>query len=474
MTVPVDTVRLTDMLRDSRARTLELVAGLDPEQLFGPRLDIVNPLIWEIGHLAWFHEHFALRPLHGGDTLLPNADALYDSSAVPHDVRWDLPLPSLSGTLDYMRRVQDALVARLEGTHGSERESYLYQLTTFHEDMHDEAFTYTRQTLGYPEPGFAGASSQDSSIGRIFCGKPPKSAVADLGNISRRSRVDPRSVHTFPENAPAEAGPWPGDAEVPAGQFLLGSSPSAPFVFDNEKWAHPVTVRPFRIARAPVTNAEFAAFVDDGGYRQRKLWDHGGWQWRENAGAEHPVYWIPEGAGRWAVCRFDRTAALQPHQPVIHVNWHEANAWCRWAGRRLPTEIEWEVAAAAVPTAEGSLAKGKRTNPWGEIAPSRASANLDGHALGCVDVGACAEGDSAWGCRQMIGNVWEWTASTFAPYAGFAADAYADYSAPWFSTRKVLRGGAWATRGRMINNTYRNFFPPDRRDILAGFRTVAL
>jgi iron(II)-dependent oxidoreductase len=434
MTVPVTAARLADMLRDSRDRTLELVAGLSPEQLLGPRLDIVNPLLWEIGHLAWFHEHFALRRLDGGDTLLPEADHLYNSALVPHDTRWDLPLPSLDRTLEYMRAVQDALVSRLDRPLASEEESFLYQLTTFHEDMHDEAFTYTRQTLGYPEPKFRG------------------------------SRLP----------ADAEAGAWPGDVEVPGGRFVLGSSPAAPFVFDNEKWAHPVTVGPFRIACAPVTNAEFAAFVAAGGYRHQKFWDEPGWRWRESVGAEHPIYWIGDDTGRWAVRRFDREEELRPHQPVIHVNWHEASAWCRWAGRRLPTEVEWEVAAAAEPTGDGGLGKRKRTYPWGEVAPTARHANLDAVALGCVDVAACAEGDSPWGCRQMIGNVWEWTESTFEPYPGFSPDVYEEYSEPWFGTRNVLRGGAWATRSRMINNNYRNFFPPDRRDVLAGFRTVAL
>ena len=227
------------------------------------------------------------------------------------------------------------------------------------------------------------------------------------------------------------------------------------------------------MARAAVTNAEFAAFVDDRGYHNRKLWDDEGWRWRESVNAEHPLYWIGQD-GKWTVRRFDRIEALAPHQPVIHVNWHEANAWCRWANRRLPTELEWDVAASAEPTADGGLGLRKRVYPWGDEAPTQRHANLDGNALGVIDVGACAAGDSAWGCRQMIGNVWEWTASTFEPFPGFSPDAYQEYSEPWFGSRKVLRGGAWATRGRMINNNYRNFFPPDRRDIFAGFRTVAL
>jgi iron(II)-dependent oxidoreductase len=253
----------------------------------------------------------------------------------------------------------------------------------------------------------------------------------------------------------------------------LGSTTNAPFVFDNEKWAHPVEIAPFRIARAPVSNAEFLAFVTEGGYRRRALWSDAGWHWRERAGAEHPLYWSRQHNG-WMVRRFDRMEPLRPHCPVIHVNWYEAEAWCRWAGRRLPTEGDWEAAAATEPGPNGGLAGCKRRHPWGDEAASPRHANLDGNALGVVDVGAFAEGDSAWGCRQMLGNVWEWTASTFEPFPGFAPDVYEDYSAPWFGTRKVLRGGAWATRSRMISNMYRNFFTPDRRDVMAGFRSCAL
>jgi iron(II)-dependent oxidoreductase len=157
MTEPLSSARLTECLADARLRTLELVHGLDAAQLMGPRLDIVNPLLWEIGHVSWFHEYFALRRLDGGSPRLPNADALYNSSTVPHDVRWELPLPSLQGTLDYLAWVQDTMVRRLDRSRASEEETSLYLTTIYHEDMHDEAFTYSRQTLGYPAPVFAAA-----------------------------------------------------------------------------------------------------------------------------------------------------------------------------------------------------------------------------------------------------------------------------------------------------------------------------
>jgi iron(II)-dependent oxidoreductase len=359
--------------------------------------------------------------------------------AVAHDTRWDLPLPDLAATLRYAEDVRDTLLARIDRDDmSSEQESYYHQLTVFHEDMHDEAFIYMRQTLGYRLPLLTGADGQ---------------------------------------LAP-DAGPLPGDAEVPGGVHMLGGEPSDAYAMDNEQWGHGYELDPFRIARAAVTNEEFAAFVDDGAYRNEALWSPQGWGWRNHAKAEHPVYWMRDGAG-WLQRAFDRTAPLRPHAPVIHVNWFEADAWCRWAGRRLPTEAEWEVAASRAPvdgSGGGDRLRGpKRRYPWGDDAPSAALANLDGIAGGVADVAAYADGDSAWGCRQMVGNVWEWTNSTFQPYPGFTPGPYADYSAPWFADgRPVLRGGGWATRSRFIWNTWRNFFTPERRDVFAGFRTCGV
>ncbi len=414
---------------DARARTRALVAGLDDAQLMGPRLAIVNPLRWEVGHVGWFQEYWALRHARGEPALRADADGLYDSAQVAHDVRWDLPLPSMAGTLGYLETVLARVVKHLAVREPSPAERYFHLLAIFHEDMHDEAFTYTRQTLAYPAPALDAA--------------PPARAC----------------------------GPLSGDVRVPGGTFLLGASPEAPFVFDNEKWAHAVEIAPFAIARAPVTNVEFAAFVDDGGYRRRELWSAAGWTWRSAVGAEHPVYWRRTPASGWERRCFDRWLPLAPHEPVIFVCWYEADAYCRWAERRLPSEAEWEAAAAGEPTADGrALAPRPRVYPWGDDSPTAARANLDGHALGCVDVAALPDGDSAFGCRQMIGNVWEWTATDFQPYPDFVRDPYAEYSAPWFDTHKVLRGGCWATRGRLLRDTWRNFYTPDRRDVFAGFR----
>ena len=227
---------LAPMLTDARTRTLALVEDLTDDQLTGPRLPIVSPLLWEIGHVAWFQEYWVLRHLRGEDPLRKDGDSLYDSAHVPHDDRWTLPLPSRAETLRYMEQVLDRILDRMARRPLIGEEVYFHLLVIFHEDMHGEAFTYTRQTLGYPPPPLTTPGGRDLRRGDDIRGS------------------------------------WPGDVEIPGGTYMLGGTPDLPFVFDNEKWAHPVPVRPFRIARTPVTNAEFARFVDDRGYERRDLW----------------------------------------------------------------------------------------------------------------------------------------------------------------------------------------------------------
>jgi iron(II)-dependent oxidoreductase len=420
---------------DARERTLQLVADLDDDQLLGPRLEIVNPLLWEIGHVAWFQERWVLR--RGGElSIRADADELYDSAAVAHARRWDLPLPDRDSTRCYMSGVLEKVVDRC--SQENPEDAYFVLLALFHEDMHDEAFTYTRQTLSYPAPSLSFGTKQT----------PPSDES---------------------QGAPA------GDASIPGGTFALGASHNEPFVFDNEKWSHLVIVNPFEIGRAPVTQEQFAAFVDDGGYGREEFWNADGWRWRAASDACHPVYWRRASNGRWERREFDRWVALEPHRPVLHVCWYEADAFCRWSGRRLPTEAEWEAAATTRPARAGPGPSSEKTRfPWGDDSPCPDHANLDSLALGCRNVGALPLGDSAFGCRQMIGNVWEWTQSDFLPYPGFVTDPYKEYSAPWFGTHKVLRGGCWATRSRLMRATWRNFYRPDRRDVLAGFRTCGL
>jgi gamma-glutamyl hercynylcysteine S-oxide synthase len=451
------------VMRAFRARTLALVEDLDDRQMIGPRLPIVNPPLWEIGHVAWTQEFWTLRHLYRRKALLVNGDNLYNSTDVAHDTRWELRLPGRDATLRYMESVLDESIERLEVADEISQETlYFYQLVSFHEAMHAEALAYTRQTLGYPAPRLADPGRRPETCG----------------------------------------GECRGDVNIPGGTFLIGATPDFPFVFDNEKWAHEVTIKPFRMARAPVTNVEYLAFVEDGGYRKRQHWSREGWRWLETGGApqlersfgkffnkvldekieitefkgrlEHPVYWQRRG-GRWHQRVFDQLAPLSDSLPVVHVSWFEAEAYCNWAGRRLPTEVEWEVAASGeTDESANSLSAGRRHFPWGDNAPTVECANLDWRAGGLVEVGAHEAGDSAFGCRQMIGNVWEWTADNFMPYPGFTVDPYKEYSKPWFGTHKVLRGGCWATSSLLIRNTWRNFYTPDRRDVWAGFRTCAL
>jgi len=350
--------RLESDLLDARARAIRVTDDLEGERLLGPQLAIVNPPLWEIGHVSWFQERWCLRLRADGslgDSILPGADALYDSSAVAHDTRWGLPLPDLNATRAYGERVLELVRERLAREPERTALKYFVRLATFHEDMHAEAFHYTRQTLGYSD------------------------------------RLDSQ---TADENGR-------GDIEIPGGKFMLGASPSDGFVFDNEKWAHEAEVAPFRIALSAVTNEEYLSFVEQGGAA--------------------PRYWKKE-AGAWLQRRFDRWLPLAPREPVRHVSWHEAQAYCAWAKRRLPTEAEWECAAP----------------------------------------------------RLAYGRVWEWTDTAFGPYPGFAADPYKEYSQPWFGTHKVLRGASFSTAARLRCNTFRNFYTPERGDIFSGFRTCAL
>jgi iron(II)-dependent oxidoreductase len=428
---------LIAQLRNARKRELELFSDLTDEQLVGPPMPNIEPPLWELGHVGWFQERWILRQLDGAEPLRPEADQLYDSFNIDNAHRWDLRFPSRSETLDYLATVLDRCIARLEGREASDEDVYFYHLAIFHEDMHGETLTHIRQTLGYAAPTLSKS------------GAPETPAAPEPGF----------ELH---------------DVEIPGGRYWLGRTADFPFIFDNEKWAHPVAVGRYRISTTPVTNDEFQLFVEDGGYQQRELWSDEGWEWRRNAQAEHPVYWQRED-DHWLWRRFDALGPLEPFQPVTHVNWYEANAYCAWSGRRLPTEAEWELAASSKPIAAGrGISERKRPYPWGDELPSPERANLDSAAMGCLDVRALPAGDSAFGCRQMIGNVWEWTADTFDAYPGFELGPYDTYSAPSFGQQKVLRGGCWATRSRLIRNTFRNFYTPDRNNIFAGFRTCAL
>jgi len=418
---------LADAMRDARQYTCALYGHLTESQQRFPVLDRVNLPRWELGHLAWFQEFWCRRyqPDDPTGARTPprcnNADALWNSATVPHATRWSLPLPPWQGIYAYLDATLEDTLAGIAASSAGER--YFFELALYHEDMHGEALLMTLQTLGLPAPPMY-----------LRCAQRNAATV----------RMD-------------------GDVKFAGGAFFMGARrgmEATRFVFDNEKWGQEVLLAPFALAQRCVTNAEFARFVAAGGYAQRECWSAAGWGWRERAGAAHPEYWRRAGAG-WEQRRFDRWVPLAPEEPVLHVNAFEAEAYCAWARRRLPTEAEWEYAAHGGAVAEVDGA------PF--TAPGHA--NLDSVHAGPVSAHA---GASATGLSQLFGNVWEWTSSVFAPFPDFRPDPYAEYSAPWFGTHRIVRGGSFATRSRLVHPGFRNFYAPERSDLFAGFRTCAV
>ena len=415
---------LAAALRDARHRTLALYSHLEGDALEVRYLDIVNPPLWELSHLAWFQEFWCRRyrqddPLgEHTPSILPDADSRFNSAIAPHRDRWAIARMPREAVQAFM---EDTLAATLDALAKSEEaRRYYFLLALLHEDMHGEALLMTLQSLGLPAPPIAAL-------------EPPSAPVA-----------------------PAR------DVFFAGGELIQGTPDGTPdFVFDNERRAHAVHVEPFSIAERTVTQGEFAAFVADQGYTRESIWTPDARKWRTETQASAPRYWKRDGA-QWLVRRNDRWLALDESAPMIHVTLHEAQAWCRWAGRRLPSESEWEFAA------RGGT---DRRFPWGDE-PAAAPA-LDFRYRG---PSAALEDPAhpAGRLRQMLGGVWEWTATPFEPYEGFQPGPYKEYSQPWFHDHQVLRGGSFATRARLVHNRWRNFYRPERGDAFAGFRTCAL
>jgi ergothioneine biosynthesis protein EgtB len=384
---------LAEALRDSRRRTLERVADLDDAQWLPPYGPGVNPVAWELAHLAWFGEFWILRGPHraGADGLVDAArppriagpDGLFDSARLAHAQRWQIALPSRAELLDRLAAQLDACLRALP-LGDDDAALYFHRLTLFHEDMHGEALAWMRAALAYPAP---------PGLSLRRCG--------------------------------ASAGPIALDG----GEFVQGWPADRPgFAFDNEQPARPLILQPFDIDATPVTAGQFLQFVEAGGYAEPALWPAEAGHWLAELRPSGPARWRRTPQGQWQQRWFDRWIALEPALPVIHVNAFEAEAFCRWAGRRLPRAAEWELAAG---TAVG------RGFDWGRC-------------------------------------VWEWCADDFEPHDGFVPGPYRDYSRPWFgSGHRELRGGSFATQARLHEPRYRNFFMPQRSDVFAGFRTAS-
>ncbi len=422
-------------------RLISLVESLDEEQLRVPYEPGINPPVWEVGHTAFFYEYFLLRRLRGVAPIMPGYDAVWDSFEIPHRERWEAGVvPDKATTLAYYRRVLDETREFLVADGGDSDEAlYLGQYVVAHQCMHLESLIWCRQTLGYPAPPWS----------------------EPLEGSGRKSL--PSSDAHFP-GGPVRIGvphPEPGETSVD-------------FSFDNEQPAFEKELAPFAISRTLVTQGQFLDFVEDGGYTRTELWSTGGTYWRRKFPRTHPAYWEKRD-GLWTVRRFDQIAALDPAAPVLHVSYWEAEAFCRWAGRRLPGEMEWEAAARG---------RERRKFPWGETMPSdpaslAALADLDARHLGTAPVdayaaGATPEGCHPEGCLQLIGTCWEWTSDQYLPYDGFRVDMYAYMSTLQFGTHKTTRGGSFASSASLVRSTYRQAYHPDRSDVFTGFRTCAI
>jgi iron(II)-dependent oxidoreductase len=416
--------RIAAQLAGGRTRTLGLVEPFaEPELLRSPSR-LMSPLVWDLGHCANYEELWLLRNVAGHRPTDPKLDDIYNAFEHPRWERPNLPLLPPAEARAYMHDVRGRSLDVLENVELTPEQrllarGYVYGMVVQHEHMHDETMLATIQLME-----------------RAY---PPAAAAAPAAS--------PRRL--------------PDMVLVPAGPFEMGTS-AEPWAFDNERPAHTVDVPAFWIDTTPVTNEQYLRFVEEVGYGDPRHWSEDGWRWRrETSGSELPEFWTP-GRG---VRRFGRSSALDGDEPVQHVCYHEAEAFARWAGKRLPTEEEWEKAASWGPDNR------KRRFPWGDDEPTEAHANIGQRHFGPAPAGAYPDGASAYGCHQMIGDVWEWTSSDFQPYPGYEWFPYREYSEVFYGTDyKVLRGGSWATHPTAIRNTFRNWDYPIRRQIFSGFR----
>lgn len=412
---PVDVGVITAALAEARSRTLAILEPLDPADQTRRHSDLMSPLVWDLAHIAHYEELWLLRELGGSAPTDERFDDIYDAFKHPRRERPDLdllgPTDAAAFAADVRARVLARLASDTDWSDPSRRADFVHAMVVQHEHQHDETMLATLQLRDrpYPIPSRSGARGSETGAGNGL-----------------RSEV-----------------------QLAGGGFVMGTDDTA-WAYDNERPAHDVWMAPFWIDVIPVTNLAYQEFIDDGGYRDDLAWSEAGRAWRDEAGLAHPQFWHEESDGSWIRRRFGHWEPLPPDEPVQHVNYYEAEAFARRAGKRLPTEAEWEYAAA------GS---------------DIGAANLGGTEWAPDPIGSHADGTSVWGVRQMLGDVWEWTTTVFTGYPGFTSFPYREYSEVFFDDDyRVLRGGSWATHQHAIRTTFRNWDLPIRRQIFSGFR----
>jgi gamma-glutamyl hercynylcysteine S-oxide synthase len=431
---------LATLLEDARARTLHLIAPLSDDALRAQHDALLSPLVWDLGHIAGFEELWLTHNVDGPIEFV-ELPGLYNPFEHPRRERGALALPGRDEVLAYLQTVRDRVLDRLAGIDFDQaarhspllRDGYVYRMVAQHEAQHNETMMQTMQLM------------RGGDYHPVERQEPPPVRAAAL----------------------AHAGATGEMVAIPAGTYAIGTDDRSA-AYDNERPRHAVSLASYNIDITPVTNGQYLAFIADGGYSEVGLWSDAGRAWLEESHAEAPKYWEVGDSG-WMTRAFERLVPVDLAHPVIHVTYHEAEAFARWAGKRLPTEAEWEVAATWNPRAGAP-----QLYPWGDDAPSAALANVDQLTFGTAPIGAYAKNVSPLGCYGMIGDAWEWTASDFGPYPGFEAFPYPEYSQVFFGTEyKVLRGGSFATRPSVGRTTFRNWDYPIRRQIFSGFRCAA-
>ncbi len=413
-------------LRETRERTLGLVAAVSDDDLERVHSTLMSPLVWDLGHIAAFEDLWLGHRLGGRPPLREDLADVYDAFETPRAGRGELPFLEPAAAREYLAQVR-ARTAEVIDERGV-GDGLVHELVIRHEQQHNETML---QTLA-----LAQLDDYRLPTRRAAC-------ATSTDGVSRATGLEL--------------------IEIPAGECAIGA-PVAGFAYDNERPRHRTDVRAYLIGRTPITNATYLTFVEGGGYERREWWSAEGWAWKEEYDITRPGGWTPDLRAQWRVSGLE---PLHPHRPVVHISWFEADAFARAHDARLPTEIEWEKAA----TWDQEQGTG-RTYPWGEDPPTPGlHANIDQLGGGTAGADAHPHGASPYGCLGMIGDVWEWTASDFSGYPGFVAYPYREYSEVFFGADyKVLRGGSWATRARVITPAFRNWDYPERRQIFAGLR----